>query len=44
VLFILARREQHAKLFASAEWVLFLAVLAVAAYGIYGLATGMINI
>jgi hypothetical protein len=38
VLFILARREQHAKLFTSAEWDLFLAGLA------YGLATGMINI
>jgi arginine:ornithine antiporter/lysine permease len=44
VLFILARREQHAKLFTSAEWVLFLAVIAAAVYGIYGLATGMITI
>jgi arginine:ornithine antiporter/lysine permease len=44
VLFILSRREQHAKLFTPAEWVLFLAVVAAAVYGIYGLATGMITI
>jgi arginine:ornithine antiporter/lysine permease len=44
LLFILARREQHAMLFTRAEWVLFLAVVAAAIYGIYGLATGMITI
>jgi arginine:ornithine antiporter / lysine permease len=44
VLFILARREQNARLFTPVEWVLFLAVVAAAAYGIYGLATGMITI
>ena len=44
VLFILARREQRANLFTPVEWVLFLAVIAAAVYGIYGLATGMITI
>jgi arginine:ornithine antiporter/lysine permease len=44
VLFILARREQHAKLFTQVEWALFLAVIAAAVYGIYGLATGVITI
>jgi arginine:ornithine antiporter/lysine permease len=44
ILFILARREQHAKLFTPVEWILFLAVVAAAACGIYGLTTGMITI
>ena len=44
VLFILARREQHARLFTPVEWVLFLAVIAAAVYGVYGLATGTITI
>ena len=39
-----ARREQHAKLFTQVEWALFLAVIAAAVYGIYGLATGVITI
>jgi arginine:ornithine antiporter / lysine permease len=43
-LFILARREQRATLFTSPEWILFLAVIAAAVYGIYGLAIGMITI
>jgi len=43
-LFILARREQHAKLFTPGEWILFLAVVAAAIYGVYGLATGTITI
>jgi arginine:ornithine antiporter/lysine permease len=44
VLFIITQREQRARLFTPAEWVLFLVVVAAAIYGIYGLATGMITI
>ena len=44
LLFIFARREQGRSLFTTAEWAVFVVVLAGAAYGIYALATGTISI
>ncbi len=44
LLFIFARREQGRSLFTTAEWAIFVVVLAGAAYGIYALATGTISI
>lgn len=44
ILFILARREQDQPLFTSTEWIIFLAVVAAALVGVYGLATGTITI
>ncbi len=44
ILFVLARREQRAQVFAPFEWLIFLAVVAAAVFGIYGLATGIFTI
>ena len=44
LLFIAARREQGARVFTPAEWIIFLAVVAAAAFGVYGLATGIFTI
>ncbi len=44
ILFIIARREQGRPLFTSVEWILFIAVVAGAVIGVYGLATGTIAI
>ncbi|MFZ0789107.1 MAG: basic amino acid/polyamine antiporter [Chromatiaceae bacterium] len=44
LLFIFARREQGRQIFTAAEQLLFVVVLAGAAYGIYALATGGITI
>jgi arginine:ornithine antiporter / lysine permease len=44
LLFILARREQRKQVFAPAEWVIFLVVLAGAAFAVWGLATGAMTI
>ena len=44
ILFVLARREQHAQVFTPAEWVIFLIVVAAAVFGVYGLATGIFTI
>jgi arginine:ornithine antiporter/lysine permease len=44
LLFYFARREQNAQLFAPFEWIIFLAVVVGAVFGIYGLVTGMITI
>jgi len=44
VLFILARREEGQPLFTAIEWLIFAAVIAGAAIGVYGLATGLITI
>ena len=44
LLFIFARREQGRQIFTPAEQLLFVVVLAGAAYGIYALVTGGITI
>ncbi len=44
ILFIIARREQGRSLFTSVEWILFIAVIAGAVIGVYGLATGLITL
>lgn len=44
VLFIASRLERGEKAFEPFEWIVFLAVLAGALVGIYGLLTGVINI
>ena len=44
ILFIMARREQGQPLFTSTEWIIFMAVVAAALVGVYGLATGTITI
>ncbi len=44
ILFILARREQGKQVFTPVEWILFLAIVAAAIFGVYGLATGIITI
>jgi arginine:ornithine antiporter / lysine permease len=44
ILFILARREQHRKVFSPAELVLFVLSIVLAILGIIGLATGLITI
>ena len=44
LLFVLARREQRARVFTPVEWIIFLAIAAAAVFGVYGLATGVITI
>jgi arginine:ornithine antiporter/lysine permease len=44
ILFVLARREQGASVFARLEWTLFAIVVIAAALGLYGLAVGAISI
>jgi arginine:ornithine antiporter / lysine permease len=44
ILFVIAKREQGRPLFTPVEWALFAAVVAGAAIGVYGLATGTITI
>ena len=44
ILFVLARREQNASVFARLEWALFAIVVIAAALGLYGLAVGTISI
>jgi arginine:ornithine antiporter/lysine permease len=44
ILFVLARREQKASVFARLEWPLFAIVVIAAAFGLYGLAIGAISI
>jgi arginine:ornithine antiporter/lysine permease len=44
ILFVLARREQDASVFARLEWALFAIVVSAAALGLYGLAVGAISI
>jgi arginine:ornithine antiporter/lysine permease len=44
ILFVLARREQRASVFARLEWPLFAIVVIAAALGLHGLATGTISI
>jgi arginine:ornithine antiporter / lysine permease len=44
ILFVLARREQDASVFARLEWALFAIVVSAAALGLYGLAVGAIAI
>ena len=44
ILFVLARREQDASVFARLEWPLFAIVIIAAALGLYGLALGAISI
>ena len=44
LLYIIAKREQHEKLFTAAEWVLFIIVIVAAIAAIYSIATGAIKI
>ena len=43
ILYVWARREQNARMFASVELIIFAVVLVGAAIGVYGLATGLIT-
>ncbi|MEM6159413.1 amino acid permease [Erwinia sp. P6884] len=44
LLYIMAKREQHEKLFTAAEWVLFIIVIVAAIVALYSIATGAIKI
>jgi arginine:ornithine antiporter / lysine permease len=44
ILFVIARREQHSPVFTHVEWLLFGVIAAVAAAGLYGLASGAIAV
>jgi arginine:ornithine antiporter/lysine permease len=44
ILFVMARREQHRRVFSPAELVLFVVAVVLAVLGIAGLATGLITI
>jgi arginine:ornithine antiporter/lysine permease len=44
ILYVWARREQNARVFASVDWIILLVVVAGAVVGVHGLATGYITI
>ncbi len=44
ILFVIARREQNRPVFTRVEWLLFGVIAAVAAAGLYGLASGAIAV
>lgn len=44
ILFVIARREQNRPVFTHVEWLLFGVIAAVAAAGLYGLASGAIAV
>ena len=44
ILFIIARREQNRSVFTRVEWLLFGVIAAMAAAGLYGLASGVISV
>ena len=44
ILFVIARREQNRPVFTRVEWLMFGVIVAVAAAGLYSLASGMISI